>query len=346
MDEPALLRIAQAAARQGRGHTYTNPVVGAVIVRDGQVVATGYHHRFGGPHAEIDALQQLPDPTLAQGATMVVTLEPCSHYGKTPPCAVKLIAVGIRRVVIGQLDPNPVVAGRGQRMLAAAGIDVTVMNDTGELNQAYNFFYQQRRPLVTVKMAQTLDGKMNQAGNQRTFITGPAAYQDSQRLRAQQHAILIGERTLLVDNPQLTVREQSVDHPPVRVALVEDADRLPPDLHLFDGQAPTWLLTRHATRQKWPASVRVLVDQEWTPATVVQRLAQEGLQALLVEGGSVVQSRFLAADLVDRLVVYTAPTIFGPGLPVFSEYQGPSVHWNLSQVEHLGPDWRVELRRK
>ncbi|USS87736.1 bifunctional diaminohydroxyphosphoribosylaminopyrimidine deaminase/5-amino-6-(5-phosphoribosylamino)uracil reductase RibD [Fructilactobacillus hinvesii] len=346
MDERALLHKAQMAARQGIGHTYTNPVVGAVIVQDGQVLATGYHQHFGGAHAEINALLQLPDPALAKGATMVVTLEPCSHYGKTPPCAAKLIEVGIKRVIIGQLDPNPVVAGRGKRMLEAAGIDVTVVNDTGDLNQAYNFFYRDQRPLVTVKVAQTLDGKMNQAGVQRTLITGEAAYRDSQRLRGQQQAILVGERTLVVDNPRLTVREQTLDYPPVRVALVDDADRLPEHLNLLDDQAPTFLLSRHATHKKWPTSVQVLVDEAWMPATVVHRLAQRGIQSLLVEGGSAVQSRFLAAELVDRLIVYTAPTILGPGLPVFSEYQGHPLNFTLTQMQPLGKDWRIDLRRK
>ncbi|USS86872.1 bifunctional diaminohydroxyphosphoribosylaminopyrimidine deaminase/5-amino-6-(5-phosphoribosylamino)uracil reductase RibD [Fructilactobacillus cliffordii] len=346
MDETALLQQAQAAARQGSEHTYTNPVVGAVIVRDGQVLATGYHQHFGGPHAEINALRQLADPQLAEGATMVVTLEPCSHYGKTPPCAAKLIEVGIKRVIIGQLDPNPVVAGRGKRMLEAACIDVTVVNDPGDLNQAYNFFYQHQRPLVTLKMALTLDGKMNQMAQQRTIITGKIAYQDSQRLRLEQQAILVGEHTLLVDDPQLTVRNQSLDYPPVRVAVVNDADQLPTQLHLWDDQAPTWILSRQPSQREWPANVRVITDPEWQPVTIVNFMAQQGVQSLLVEGGSTVQSRFLTAALVDRLVVYRAPIVLGNGLAAFNEYQENPVAFELVQERQLGQDWRVDLRRK
>ncbi|WP_225354068.1 bifunctional diaminohydroxyphosphoribosylaminopyrimidine deaminase/5-amino-6-(5-phosphoribosylamino)uracil reductase RibD [Lacticaseibacillus saniviri] len=157
------MALAVQAAQKGNGHTWTNPMVGAVIVKQQHVLAVGYHHRFGEAHAEIDALNQLASSADARGATMYVTLEPCSHFGKTPPCAKRLVSVGLRRVVIGQIDPNPLVAGKGIAILRTAGIAVEILATTQGLNPAYNFFYQHQRPQVTLKYAMSLDGKINAA---------------------------------------------------------------------------------------------------------------------------------------------------------------------------------------
>lgn len=348
IEEQQLMTLALQAAVKGQGRTWQNPLVGAVIVKDGQVLATGYHHQFGQAHAEIDALNQLSNIGLARGATMVVTLEPCSHYGKTPPCARRLVEVGIVRVIIGQRDPNPLVSGKGIAILKAAGIDVTVLDTPEPFNDAYNFFYQHQRPLVTAKYAMSLDGKINGQARQRTILTGIAAYQDSQRLRAQQQAILVGEGTLLTDDPQLTVRTKLLPYPPVRIVLVNDADAIAPTHQLFKSAGPVWLLSRQASHKNWPDSVRVMIDAHWQPARIMRLLKDEGVQSLLVEGGSRVLAQFAAANLLDRMTVYLAPLVIGgTGL---SAMLGTSLltptQWRITAVQPLAEDLRIDATRK
>lgn len=347
IDDLESMQLAWQQAQQGSGHTWTNPVVGAVIIKHGRILARGYHHQFGERHAEIDALAHLANVTQARGATMVVTLEPCSHYGKTPPCADRLIAVGIARVVIGQLDPNPVVQGRGVAKLRAAGIPVTVLNQTGGLNAAYNLFYQQHRPLVTLKVAMSLDGKLNGPTRHRTQLTGPAAFQDTQQLRARQQAILIGEHTLRQDNPQLTVRSQHLPVVPWRLVVVDAADTLPESLRLFQTPAPIWLLSKQPTQRGWPPYVHVVAG-DWTPIAVRGWAYQHGVQALLLEGGSRLQADWLAADLIDRFRVYLTPKVLGgTALPVAQGLVGtPLQDFRLTVMRQLGPDVCLAYRRE
>lgn len=338
--------MAVAAAKRGTD-TWTNPQVGAVLVKDQQVLAVGYHHQYGQHHAEIDALSQLDDISQAKGATMYVTLEPCSHYGKTPPCAKRLAEVGVSQVVIGQLDPNPIVTGKGVAILKAHGIKVEILGENQGLNLAYNFFYQHQRPLVTLKYAMSLDGKINGAGNERTMLTQTAAQQDAQRLRSRQQAILVGEHTLKIDNPRLTVRTSSMAFPPIRAALVHHVDEVDPQSHLLDQSAATWFFSETPSTQKLPKNVRVLVDSHWTPAKMVQQFANEGIQSLLVEGGSHLQADFLAANLADEVVVYVAPTMLGGnalpaaiGAPLTAQS-----HFETPTISMLGPDIRIQTRR-
>ena len=342
------MALATVQARKGQGQTWTNPLVGAVLVKDHQILAAGYHHGFGQPHAEIDTLNQLADERQAKGATMYVTLEPCSHYGKTPPCARKLVAVGVARVVIGQKDPNPLVAGKGIAILREAGITVTVLHQENGLNAAYNFFYRHQRPLVTLKMAVSADGKLNAKTGQRTYLTGPAAQQDSQRLRATQQAVLVGERTLTVDQPRLTVRDASVAVPPYRVVVVNAADDLDLDNRFFHQPGPILLLSRQPTHRQWPATVTVLVKAAWTPAEIVEELAHRGVQSLLVEGGSHLHAAFVAAGVVDRVVTYIAPTLLGgQGLPmVAGAARQTPLPLKLRDTQVLDSDVRLTFGRE
>lgn len=347
MTDQEYLALAADQARQGAGQTWTNPLVGAVLVKDGRILARGYHHRFGQDHAEVNTLKQLNDVRQARGATMYVTLEPCSHYGKTPPCARKLVAVGIRRVVIGQRDPNPLVSGKGIAILRAAGIDVTVLATTTDLNPAYNFFYHHHRPLVTLKMAISADGKLNAATGTRTWLTGAEANHDSQRLRAIQQAILVGERTLTIDQPALTVRETAVAVPPRRVVVVNSADQIDRHNRLFRTSEPVWLLSRQPSHRSWPANVTVVAGRPWTPAQIVHYLAQQGLQSLLVEGGSYLHAQFVAAGLVDRLITYVAPVVLGgQALPAVQGAASQALPLTLTQVQSLGTDVRLTFRRR
>ncbi|MFD0896504.1 bifunctional diaminohydroxyphosphoribosylaminopyrimidine deaminase/5-amino-6-(5-phosphoribosylamino)uracil reductase RibD [Loigolactobacillus binensis] len=342
------LALAVTEAKKGAKRTWQNPLVGAVIVRDGQILATGYHHQFGRQHAEINALSHLADLKQAQGATMYVTLEPCCHTGKTPPCAKRLVAVGIKRVVIGQLDPNPIVSGKGVALLQAGGVEVVIADYPMTINQAYNFFYRQQRPLVTVKYAMSLDGKINYRTGERTLLTGEAAWQDSQKLRATQQAILIGEHTLQVDDPQLTVRQQILIFPPVRVVVVRDVNQLSPDLALFQTSAPIWLLSQTQLQQTLPQQVTVFVRREWTPQAIIALLTKKGIQSLLVEGGSRLQADFISQNLVDKLVVYVAPKILGgQGLPAVSGPALPElIDFKRFTYQAVGADLRISSQRE
>jgi diaminohydroxyphosphoribosylaminopyrimidine deaminase/5-amino-6-(5-phosphoribosylamino)uracil reductase len=339
-------KLAVATAHQGLD-TWTNPQVGAVIVKDGQVIATGYHHQFGQAHAEVDALSQLDDVADAKGATVYVTLEPCSHYGKTPPCAKRLAEVGVARVVIGQQDPNPLVSGKGIQLLEDHGVAVTVLNQIADLNEAYSYFYQHHQPYFTLKYAMSLDGKINGAGTARTQLTSGPAQQDVQQLRSRQHAILIGEHTLLNDDPQLTVRTRQQAFPPIRIALVRDVNQLDRRLKLFNNAAPTWFLSEADVTTPVPENVKVVVRPEWTPAVISQYLTEQGLQAVLVEGGSQVQAAFLAADLVNELVVYVAPKVLGgAGLPAaVGEPLTAAFNLGAPTITQFGHDVRVRARR-
>ena len=333
--------------------TYQNPQVGAVLVKHGQVLAQGYHHYFGGDHAEVDVLKQVT-PEQARGATLFVTLEPCSHYGKTPPCSARIVAAGIRQVVIGQLDPHPVVGGKGRQYLLDHGVEVVTGCLTAEaraLNPHYNHFYTQRRPWVTVKVAQSLDGKMNAGKSTRTLISNHASYVDSQRLRSQFQAILIGERTLTIDDPQLTVRLMAMHHPPVRVVVLNSSMAAMKHRLVQDGQVPTWLLCRRAATSdeqlRAMTNVHVVVG-DWTPAAISQLCVEQGWQSLLVEGGAHVQADFVEADLIDEWISYVAPTIIGgAGLPAVTGapmtvplvFEQPTLTW-------LGTNLRLRAVRK
>lgn len=346
MCESKYFQIAVAAAKRGTD-TWTNPQVGAAIVKDQRVLAVGYHHQFGQRHAEIDALANLDDISQAQGATMYVTLEPCSHYGKTPPCAKRLAEVGIAEVIIGQLDPNPIVSGKGVAILKAHGIKVKVLGDSQGLNVAYNYFYQHGRPLVTLKYAMSLDGKINGAEKKRTLLTQTAAQQDVQKLRRHQQVILVGEHTLSIDNPRLTVRTSSMVFPPIRAALVHHIDQVDPKSHLFDESASTWFFSETAATRPLPKNVQVFVKPCWTPAAVVQHLASEGIQLLLVEGGSHLQAAFIAAGLVDNVVVYISPMMLGgTGLPAaIGQPLTNQTQFEVPTVSVLGPDIRLQTRK-
>jgi diaminohydroxyphosphoribosylaminopyrimidine deaminase/5-amino-6-(5-phosphoribosylamino)uracil reductase len=344
--EPFMARAFEEA-RKGAGNTWTNPLVGAVIVKNGRILATGYHHHFGQMHAEVNALSHLRNVADARGATMYVTLEPCSHYGKTPPCARKLVDVGIRKVVIGQQDPNPLVSGKGIAILRQGGIDVEVHEDTGGINQAYNFFYRHHRPLITVKYAMSLDGKVNSIMGRRTLLTGKTAYRDSQHLRATHQAILIGQSTFLIDNPALTVRTQQVSFPPIRIILVDDADMVDQEAQIFQTETPVWLLSRQPSHREWPAFVRVFEAADWAPEDVMKLLADHGVQSVMVEGGSHVQARFVAAGLVDRMIIYLAPQVLGGhGLPaVWGQASDNVKKLKITAIQQLADDLRIEARR-
>ncbi|NRR04168.1 bifunctional diaminohydroxyphosphoribosylaminopyrimidine deaminase/5-amino-6-(5-phosphoribosylamino)uracil reductase RibD [Brevibacillus sp. RS1.1] len=312
--------LALELARSARGQTSPNPMVGAVIVKDGTIVGMGAHLRAGEPHAEVHALRMAGEK--AQGATVYVTLEPCSHYGKTPPCAEALIAADVRRVVVATLDPNPLVAGRGVEMLRAAGVEVAVgvrEEEAKALNEVFFHYIQTRRPFVTVKTASTLDGKIASFTGHSRWITGAEARAEVHELRRQHDAILVGVGTILADDPLLTARqeEQRFGSQPVRVIL-DSHLRTPLDARVVqNADAKTWIFATDAApkeKQELLAARGVKVISTAGPIRVekvLDTLGELGITSLLVEGGQEVNGSFLQARAIQKVVSHIALKLIG-----------------------------------
>ena len=315
--------ISLAAAVEGQ--TAPNPNVGCVLVRDGRIVGIGAHLRTGEPHAEVHALRMAGEA--ARGATCYVTLEPCSHWGRTPPCAVALRDAGVRRVVVALRDPNPLVAGEGLRILREAGVEVregVCARAARRVHAAYLTRVERGRPWVTVKVAMTLDGKIaTRTGESRT-ITGGEALRAVHYLRLRHDAILVGANTVRRDNPRLTVRlgGEGQEFGKLRVVLSRSLD-LPTDAELFrDGVAPTLVATgtegdREVERRLGSLGVEVVrllaedAEGQVDLHALLALLAERGANALLVEGGGETIAQFVSRRLVDRFVVFVAPRLLG-----------------------------------
>lgn len=337
------MKLAFLEARKGQ-NTWTNPQVGAVLVKDGQVLSQGHHETFGQAHAEINALKNLTDVSKGKGATLYVTLEPCSHFGKTPPCVQKIVDVGIKKVVIGQVDPNPIVSGRGIKYLQDHNVTVENLNVSTNLNTAYNFFYKNKRPLITVKYAMTLDGKVNQDKKVRSLISNQKAYEDSQKLRSQNQVILIGENTLKIDDPRLTIRSQNLMFPPIRAVMVRDINTVDSNSHLFQSQEPIWFFSTTKSQHELPKNVQIFVG-EWNPQKVIELFTKKGLESVLIEGGSNLQADFAEQGLVDKIVVYLANKVFGHGLPAIWDKKIPSMQFSDLDVEKLDSNLKITTWR-
>jgi len=320
----AHMRAALTLPRRGLGNTWPNPAVGCVIVKEGRVAGRGWTQAGGRPHAETEALARAGQA--AKGATAYVTLEPCSHRGKTPPCADALIAAGIVRVVAAIEDPDPRVSGSGLARLRDAGLAV----DTGlcaaeaeELNAGFFSRVTRGRPLVTLKLATSLDGRIATASGASRWITGPAARERAHLLRATHDAVLVGTGTALADDPELTCRLPGLaERSPVRI-VVDRNLRLPASLRLFAGahQAPSWVVTLAASDPRRQAALQqrgvtiVAVEPDAAGridlAAMLRCFGAMGLTRLLVEGGGGIAASLLEARLVDRLVWMRAPMAIG-----------------------------------
>lgn len=351
-------------ARRGLGRTWPNPTVGCVIVApDGRVVGRGFTQAGGRPHAETEALVQAG--ARARGATAYVSLEPCAHHGKTPPCAEALVAAGIQRCVIATGDPDPRVAGGGIAILTAAGIEIldgVLEEEARDLNAGFFTRIAQGRPLVTLKLATSLDGKIATLSGESKWITGPAARSLGHQLRASHDAILVGSGTALADDPELTCRLSGLEErSPVRIVL-DSRLRLPLSARLVADQTrhPTWLVTGadHAPAKLAPyreAGVTLIqlpigksgrVD---LPAVLIS-LGELGLTRLLVEGGANLATSLLAADLVDRLAWFLAPLVIGDdgmaGIGELGRGQLDRIQrFALVSDQRIGPDGFALYRR-
>jgi diaminohydroxyphosphoribosylaminopyrimidine deaminase / 5-amino-6-(5-phosphoribosylamino)uracil reductase len=319
-----MMRAALALARRSLGRTWPNPAVGCVIVKDGAVIGRGRTRDGGRPHAEVDALTQAGDA--ARGATVYVTLEPCSHFGKSPPCADALIKAGIVKVVSALQDPNPQVNGQGHARLRAAGIAVEIgegAKEATEINAGFLLQLSEGRPLFHLKVASSLDGRIATASGESKWITGAASRADGQRLRATHDAILVGASTVAADDPELTCRLPGLDsYSPVRIVLDSKARTSPGSkLALTANKTPVWLVctrdaptaAREALQAKGVQVIEVASNAQGRVdiAAAARTLGERRLTRVLVEGGGEVAAAFLKANLVDRLTTYQAGLLMG-----------------------------------
>lgn len=354
-DEHYMARSLRLAAR-GLFTTTPNPRVGCVIVRDGAIVGEGFHERAGEPHAETHALRAAG--SRAAGATVYLTLEPCSHHGRTPPCADALVAAGVRRVVAAMGDPNPRVAGEGFARLRAAGVQVAtglLEEDARELNVGFVARMTRGRPWVRLKVAASLDGKTALGNGTSQWITGEAARADAHRWRARACAVLTGIGTVKADDPQLTVRAVDTPRQPLRV-LVDSRLEVAPGARIFDGGGAL-VFAAVADRAKIAAlrdrgvEVAVLPNASGKTALgeVMRELARRELNEVHVEAGFKLNGSLVAAGVVDELVVYLAPSLIGESgqgmfnLPVIGDLaERRRLAWR--DVQRLGSDLRVVAR--
>ncbi|MEM9934834.1 MAG: bifunctional diaminohydroxyphosphoribosylaminopyrimidine deaminase/5-amino-6-(5-phosphoribosylamino)uracil reductase RibD, partial [Bacteroidota bacterium] len=296
MPKPYLQRCLQLAAL-GQTAAEPNPNVGSVIVHEGNIIGEGYHTQLGAPHAEVEAIRSVKDPSLLSSSTIYVSLEPCSHFGKTPPCADLIIKHQIPRVIIGCLDPNPKVAGSGVRKLQAAGIEVEMAEDPLPFKWFLRkFFVNQllKRPYISLKWAETPEGYIagkDQTGNPtQVAITGKESKSFTHKLRAFHQAILIGRNTAQIDNPQLTARKFPGRHP-LRLVFDREA-QLGKDLQIFQDGYPSLILTDQTTPQT--EKVRYINPTDWElPALLTQLYQKENIGSILVEGGARVLNDFI-----------------------------------------------------
>jgi diaminohydroxyphosphoribosylaminopyrimidine deaminase / 5-amino-6-(5-phosphoribosylamino)uracil reductase len=297
------LERALELAERGRGTTHPNPVVGAVVSRDGEVVAEGWHERKGGPHAEVVALDAAGER--ARGATLFVTMEPCAHHGTTPPCTEAVLHAGIAKVVVGSLDPNPEARG-GLDVLREAGVEVELQDSFAARaqNEAWRTWVSRRRPFVVLKLALTLDGGVTVPGSSQ-WVSGPDSRRRVHEIRAQMDAVAVGMGTARADNPQLTARDVGARRQPRRLVF---------------GHGPSDLEVRSGA----------LEDE-------LRALADEGVQSLLLEGGPTLAQSFLREGLVDKLMLFVAPHVAGAGLE-FAPHLDDAVRLTRMMTERLGDD--------
>ncbi|MGD8853615.1 MAG: bifunctional diaminohydroxyphosphoribosylaminopyrimidine deaminase/5-amino-6-(5-phosphoribosylamino)uracil reductase RibD [Gammaproteobacteria bacterium] len=351
-------------AARGIYSTHPNPSVGCVIVRDDTVVGEGWHRQAGGPHAEVFALQQAGER--ARGATVYLTLEPCSHQGRTPPCANALVAAGVGRVVVAMQDPNPRVSGQGLQRLRDAGIEVDTGLLEGEaraLNPGFISRMQRGRPWTRLKLAASLDGRTAMASGESKWISGPAARRDVQRLRARSSAVMTGIGTLLADDPALNVRLEAADlngvepvRQPLRVVLDPDLET-PPAARMLSLSGRTLLVTakrdprRRAELEARGAEVARVTGgrHRLDLPSVLRLLAEREINEVLLECGSTLAGAFVQAGLLDELILYLAPHLMGdaarglfrlPGLERMQDRIG--LEW--LDVRQVGSELRVTAR--
>ncbi len=359
LDELYMMR-ALSLARRGAGNVSPNPMVGAVIVKNGKIIGEGFHKKFGGPHAEVMAIRSCKRSV--KGATLYVNLEPCNFFGKTPPCTDLIIASGISRVVVGMQDPNPLVSGNGIAQLRKAGIKVQsgiLESECRALNEHFIKYITTGLPFVTLKIAQTLDGKIADTSGMSKWITNNDSRAFVHHLRSMHDAVLIGAGTVLKDNPELTVR-QTKGRNPLRIVL-DGHFKTRPHFKIFHNQrvTPTVLITTHRSLKRFPSKKKALERQKVIIFSfdshasknislhdILPVLGSAGLSSVLVEGGAEIFSRFMDEHVVDKAIFIIAPKVLGKGLDVFKNMApkplGNEIKAGATIVHQCGHDTIIE----
>ena len=362
------MKRALELAEQGKGWVSPNPLVGAVIVKDGEVIAEGWHAKFGESHAEAVALAKAGED--AEDATLYVNLEPCAHYGKTPPCADAIIRHKLARVVVAMVDPNPKVAGRGIKRIREAGIvvDVGLMEEEAKfLNRSFSHFLTHRTPYCVMKTAVTLDGKTGTTTGDSQWISGEASRKEVHRMRHEMDAILVGTKTALADNPRLTARLENVVAQPTRVVLDKNGE-LPRTHHLLASEeAKTiWVVAEETKDRLWKELLQADQGAPWNAHVEImavnevgghldlrelfEKLGQKNIASLLLESGGGLNAAMLEAGLVQEVVLFMAPKIVGgaqaktavegPGIPAL----GNCVDLQFDEIRSRGHDLMIRGR--
>ncbi|XJZ28827.1 bifunctional diaminohydroxyphosphoribosylaminopyrimidine deaminase/5-amino-6-(5-phosphoribosylamino)uracil reductase RibD [Bacillota bacterium Lsc_1132] len=359
MNDADYMSLAINLARATTGQTSPNPVVGAVVVKNHQIVGMGAHLKAGEPHAEVHAIQMAGEK--ANGATLYVTLEPCSHFGKTPPCSNLVISAGIKKVFVATTDPNPQVAGTGIKRMRHAGIEVEIgllEKEARELNKVFFYHIQTGLPYVTLKSAASLDGKTATVTGESKWITGEAARADVHQLRHEHDAILVGVNTVLKDDPSLTTRLADGGKNPIRVVLDTNL-RMPLNAKVIqDRQAPTWIVTgtdvskeRQQLFEHAGIKLIKMPQQQILVKELLPVLGELGITSLFVEGGAEVNGSFLQDGAFQQLIVYigakliggrNAPTSFaGEGIATIAD----AIPLKIKSVQMIGGDIKVVAER-
>jgi diaminohydroxyphosphoribosylaminopyrimidine deaminase/5-amino-6-(5-phosphoribosylamino)uracil reductase len=328
--------MARAVELSRHGFPAPNPHVGCVLVKDGEIVGEGFHKRAGEAHAEAVALSQAGPR--AAGSTCYVTLEPCNHHGRTPPCSLALIQAGVARVVYAVSDPHPAARG-GAQALTEAVVDVNsgvLANEAAAANERFLVSQSNGRPFVTLKLALSLDGFLTRFPGKPTAITGDAARHEVHRLRAEMGAVLVGAGTVRADNPQLTVRTFTPPFQPLRVVL--GSKGLTGEERVFNDEAETLWLVKEATHERQTA-----VQNEDLTTAALRLLSERGINGVLVEGGAKTARAFYQAGLVDALELFYGPEVFGEGTPWASGSMNPN-QWRLVCHERLENDAWLSYR--
>jgi diaminohydroxyphosphoribosylaminopyrimidine deaminase/5-amino-6-(5-phosphoribosylamino)uracil reductase len=330
-------------AKNGFGTTYPNPMVGSVIVYDGEIIGEGWHRKAGEPHAEVNAIRSVKDTSVLDKATIYVSLEPCSHFGKTPPCCDLIIENKIPNVVIGTVDSNIKVAGNGIKRLREAGANVIVgilEKECHELNQRFFTFHEKKRPYIILKWAQTQDGFIAPSEKKEqkpVWITNPYSRQLVHKWRAEEQAILVGTQTLIDDNPQLNTRDWEGNNP-IRV-VIDQNNRIPKTAHVFDNQVKTIVFSKNKAMLTSENIICEVIDfQQNIAQQILERLYQHQIQSIIIEGGAQTLQTFIDANLLDEARVFIGNCKFGNGI------KAPILNTAPSKKEKIGTDELLIIR--
>ncbi|MBW7870891.1 MAG: bifunctional diaminohydroxyphosphoribosylaminopyrimidine deaminase/5-amino-6-(5-phosphoribosylamino)uracil reductase RibD [Flavobacteriia bacterium] len=318
-------------AENGLGMTYPNPVVGCVIVRNGRIISEGWHQKAGEAHAEVNAVNKIKDKEILKECEIYVSLEPCSHFGKTPPCSDMIVRYGFKRVIVGISDPNSKVNGQGIERMRDAGIEVKVgvlENECAELNKRFFCFHQNKRPYIILKWAQTADGFMAAENHVQKWITNQYSKQLVHLWRSQEQSVLVGYNTAKIDNPQLNLRLWSGNQP-VRAVIDRDLS-LDSKLHLFDGSQQTIIFSDKEDSSR-PDVIQLKFDEN-LEESILEELYKSGLQSVIIEGGRKTLDRFISNGLWDEARIFSSSENWVSGI------KAPLINGKLTEQKAIGCD--------